>query len=144
MKKVVKNFGLSIVAILLAGFSAHAGTVSTATSLKNNAYVSLVIAKDNLVGGWSYTVEGAPSKYEKGLLVIVKDGDSYKVQLQVGDGTLMGENVKVKGNTIDFEVMVEGERVSVNLTAKGDQISGSSTSSEGSYSINGEKTLSME
>ncbi len=144
MKQVVKIFRLSILAIFLAGFSAHAGTVSTARSLTNSSCVSPVVAKDNLVGGWSYTVEGAPTKYEKGLLVIVKDGDSYKVQLQVGDGTLIGENVEVKGNTIDFEVMVEGERVSVNLTAKGDKISGSSTSSEGSYSINGEKTLSMD
>jgi len=88
-------------------------------------------------------VQGAPAGYEKGLLMIVKEGDNYKVQVQIGSGTIQGDNVKVNGNTIDFEVMVEGGMVSVNLTAKGDTISGKSTSPEGSYTITGEKTLSM-
>ncbi len=104
---------------------------------------SILIA-DKLVGGWSYTVEGAPEGYEKGLLVIVKEGDEYKVQVQVGGGTLLGDNVKVKGNTISFDVMVEGGKTAVTLTAKGDTISGKGTSSEGSYSIKGEKTISMD
>lgn len=99
---------------------------------------------DKFVGGWSYTVEGAPQGYEKGLLVIVKEGDGYKVQVQIGGGTLLGDNVKVKGSTISFDVMVEGGKVAVTLTAKGDTISGESTSSEGSYSIKGEKTISMD
>jgi hypothetical protein len=106
----------------------------------NKEYATI---NDNLVGGWSYTVEGAPEGYQNGLLIIVKDGENYKVQVQVGGGTLLGENVKVSGNSIDFEVMVEGGRVSVDLTAKGDTISGKSTSSEGSYNIKGEKSLSM-
>ncbi|HZJ19462.1 MAG TPA: hypothetical protein VFD35_03785, partial [Pricia sp.] len=41
---------------------------------------------DRFVGGWSYTVEGAPEGYKDGLLVIVKEGDSYKVQVQIGGG----------------------------------------------------------
>lgn len=98
---------------------------------------------DKLVGGWSYTVEGAPEGYENGLLIIVKEGGSYKVQVQIAGGTLLGENVKVNGSTINFDVMVEGGKVAVSLTAKGDTISGKSTSSEGSYTIKGEKTLSM-
>jgi hypothetical protein len=40
--------------------------------------------------------------------------------------------------------MVEGEKVAVSLTAKGDKITGKSTTSEGYYTIKGEKTLSME
>ncbi len=99
---------------------------------------------DKFVGGWSYTVEGAPESYKKGLLVIVKVGDGYKVQFQVDGGTLLGDNVRVKGSTISFDVMVEGAKVAITLTVKGDTISGKSTSSEGSYSIKGEKTLSMD
>ncbi len=102
------------------------------------------LTDDKLVGGWSYTVEGAPEGYENGLLIIVKEGDSYKVQVQIGGGTLLGENVKVNGSTINFDVMVEGGKVAVTLTAKGSAISGKSTSSEGSYTIIGEKTLSMD
>lgn len=99
---------------------------------------------DKFVGGWSYTVEGAPEGYEDGLLVIVKEGDGYKVQVQIGGGTLLGENVQVKGSTITFDVMVEGGKVAVTLTAKGDTITGKSTSAEGSLTINGKKTISMD
>lgn len=99
---------------------------------------------DKFVGGWSYTVEGAPEGYKNGLLVIVKEGDSYKVQVQTGGDTILGDNVKVSGSTISFDVMVEGGKVAVNLTAKGDTIDGKSTSSEGSYTIKGEKTISMD
>lgn len=99
---------------------------------------------DKFVGGWSYTVESGPEGYKNGLLVIIKEGDSYKVQVQIGSGTLLGENVTVKGSTIQFNLMVEGEKVAVTLTAKGDTITGKSTSSEGSYDIKGEKTLSMD
>lgn len=103
-----------------------------------------VVVADKFVGGWTYTVEGAPEGYKDGLLVIVKEGDGYKVQVQIGGGTLLGENVKVDGSTITFDVMVEGGKVAVTLTAKGDTITGKSTSSEGTLMINGKKTISMD
>jgi len=99
---------------------------------------------DSLEGGWAYTVEGAPAGYEKGFLVIVKENDAYKVQVQIGPSTLLGKNVVVKGKEINFDVMVEGDTVSVKLTAKGSTITGKSTSSEGSYTINGVKSISAE
>ncbi len=111
---------------------------------QNTADTASLPIGDKFVGGWSYTVEGAPAGYENGLLIIVKEGDSYKVQVQIGSSTLLGDNVKVNGSTINFDVMVEGGKVAVSLTAKGDTITGKSTSSEGSYTIKGEKTLSME
>jgi hypothetical protein len=139
MKKIdiLKQIGIFTILIFLV--TAVPAMASNKTAL-NKEYATI---NDNLVGGWSYTVEGAPEGYQNGLLIIVKDGENYKVQVQVGGGTLLGENVKVSGNSIDFEVMVEGGRVSVDLTAKGDTISGKSTSSEGSYNIKGEKSLSM-
>ena len=106
--------------------------------------VQKISAKDKFVGGWSYTVANAPQGYEKGFLVIVKEGDGYKVQVQVGGGNLLGDNVKVSGKTISFDVMIEGGKVAVELSVKGDTISGKSTSSEGTYSIEGERTLAME
>ncbi len=111
---------------------------------QNDTNIASSLIGDKFVGGWSYTVEDAPEGYETGLLVIVKEGDSYKVQVQIGSGALLGDNVKVSGNTISFDVMVEGGKVAVTLTAKGDAITGKSTSSEGSYTIKGEKTISMD
>ena len=102
------------------------------------------IAKDKFAGWWGYTVTGAPEGYEEGFLVIVQDGDSYKVQIQTGGGTLMGENVKTKGSTIMFNVTVEGDEVAVNLKVNGSNISGTSTSSQGTFAISGTKTVSAE
>lgn len=156
MKNTLKFYRWSIVLLLFGATTALANGFSHMTEFGHGPAgiigdsptetvqsAPTTTTKDNLVGGWSYTVQGAPAGYEKGLLMIVKEGDNYKVQVQIGSGTIQGDNVKVNGNTIDFEVMVEGGMVSVNLTAKGDTISGKSTSPEGSYTITGEKTLSM-
>ena len=129
---------LTLIFALLAAPSVMASPLQT-----DSAAVAHTVG-DKFVGGWSYTVEGAPEGYKDGLLVIVKEGDAYKVQVQIGGGTLLGENVKVNGSTITFDVMVEGSKVAVSLTTKGDTISGKSTSSEGSLNINGKKTISMD
>jgi len=102
------------------------------------------IAKDKFAGGWAYTVQGAPEGYGEGFLLIVKDGKSYKVQVQIGGGTMLGENVTTKGSTIMFDVMVEGDKVGVSLSVSGSKISGTSNSSQGTFAIEGTKTLSAE
>ena len=103
-----------------------------------------VVTKDNLVGGWEYTAAGAPEGYDAGLLMIVKAGDSYKVQVQLAGGAMNGTDVVVKGNDITFKLMVEGESVSVSLSAKGSEISGTSTSATGTYNIKGVKSISPQ
>ncbi|MDB4292952.1 hypothetical protein N9954_06040 [Maribacter sp.] len=100
--------------------------------------------KDKFAGGWEYTVAGAPEGYEEGYLLIVENGDSYKVQIQTGGGTIMGENIKTKGSTIMFDVTVEGDKVAVSLKVDGSKIAGTSTSSQGTFTISGIKTLSPE
>lgn len=102
------------------------------------------IVKDKFAGGWAYTVQGAPEGYGEGLLLIVKDGKSYKVQVQIAGSTMKGENVSTKGSTIMFDVMVEGDKVGVSLTVDGSKISGTSNSSQGTFAIEGVKTLSAE
>lgn len=103
-----------------------------------------IVAKDDLIGGWEYTADGAPEGYESGLLMIVKAGDMYKVQVQLIGGAINGTDIVVKGNQITFKLLVEGESVSVSLSAKGSKISGTSTSSSGSYIIKGVKSISPQ
>lgn len=133
-----KHIGLSIIFLFLTTVLPASAPVRFTTD------TVITLTGENFVGGWSYTVEGAPAGYDKGLLVIVEQGATYNVQVQIGGSTLLGDNVAVNGSSISFELMVEGQKVSVNLTVEGDTITGESTSSEGSYSIKGEKTLSME
>ncbi len=143
MKKNIKKLQFLLVAVsfsmmgtINAGDVALSSTLNTETSIGNTA--------DDLVGGWAYTVAGATDGYEKGFLVIMKQNNQYKVQVQVGTSTFLGENVTVKGKEIGFDVMIEGSRVSVMLKAKGSAISGKATSSDGSYAINGVKSISAE
>ncbi len=102
----------------------------------------IVLAKDTFVGGWAYTLQGAPEGYEKGFLLVLKEDKTYKAQVQVGGTTFLAENIVVKKNTMTFHVMVEGQKVMVALTASGSKLSGTSTTAEGVFQITGEKTLS--
>lgn len=126
---------LMIGALMVVPQQIYASTTSDAT---------IIITKDNLVGGWEYTAAGAPEGYDSGLLMIVKTGDVYKVQVQLAAGALNATDIVVKGNDITFKLNVEGESVSVSLSAKGGQISGTSTSASGTYSITGVKSISPQ
>lgn len=132
----------------IAGFLLMAFTLFSMPSeiLANSENIDTeVIVKDDLIGGWEYTVAGAPEGYDKGFLMIVKQGDIYKAQVQLSTGAVNGENVVVKGNKITFTVNVEGETVSVALEAKGSKISGTSTSaSNGTMNISGVKSISPQ
>jgi hypothetical protein len=138
----MKNSTKRISGFLLMAFMLLGITPEVIASANNNTYSAIV--KDNLVGGWEYTVEGAPEGYESGLIMIVKAGDTYKVQVQLAGGAMNGSDVVAKGNTITFKLMVEGESVSVSLSAKGSKISGTSTSSSGTYNITGVKSISPQ
>lgn len=140
MKNIImKSFGFIVMATIFLNTSVYANTTASGNGICSHG---TTVLKDNLSGGWAYSVEDAPEGYKKGFLLIVKEDDGYKVQIQVGDTTMLGKNVSVKKNTISFKVLVEGENVSVVLTANGSKISGTSTSSAGVLNINGTKSLS--
>lgn len=98
-----------------------------------------VVLESDVIGTWQYTVDSAPPEYRTGVLSIVEDDGEYAVQVQLTAGTLKGENISVEGNTIRFKIYLEGGLVTVELTAKGDEIAGASSSSEGRYTIEGER-----
>jgi hypothetical protein len=106
--------------------------------------VLMVPFQDHLLGGWSYTVEGAPEGWEKGLLLIINPNGVYQAQIQTANQTLLADNISVKKNTITFDVYVEGQKVAVELKAEGSKLSGTSSSSDGTYTINGVKSLSAK
>lgn len=139
----MKNSTKKIASFLLMAFALICAPQEIVASSESNDTV--VMVKDALVGGWEYTVAGAPEGYEKGFMMIVKQGDVYKTQVQLAGGAVNGENVVVKGNKITFTINVEGETVSVALEAKGSKMTGTSTSpSNGTMSITGVKTISAE
>ena len=141
----MKNSIKKIAGFLLMTFALVSTPLSMSANVQNNASETMLIAKDALVGGWEYTVAGAPEGYNKGFMMIVNQDGVYKVQVQINGGAINGENVVVKGNKVTFTVAVEGETVTVALEAKGSKITGTSVSpSNGTMNISGIKTISPE
>ena len=139
----MKNSTKKIAGFLLVAFALVSMPFEAMANSENSA--TEVIVKDDLIGGWEYTVAGAPEGYDKGFLMIVKQGDVYKTQVQLSSGAVNGENVVVKGNKITFTINVEGETVSVALEAKGSTLTGTSTSpSNGTMKISGVKSISPQ
>lgn len=114
---------------------------ANAVIANNNSEVApdVKVITSDLVGAWRYTVENVPPEYSEGVINISNENDKYVVQVQLGTGVLQGEKVSVDGNEINFRLLIEGGYVNVVLTADGDSISGKSTSSDGVYSIAGER-----
>ena len=123
--------------ILLSSFSAlQASKLVSVNLLSFNNPQEIV---NNVDGVWKYTVDSAPPEYSTGLISIFSEDDVYGVEVQLAGGALKGSNISVEGNKISFDLSIEGTMVTVKLVADGDTISGSSSSSEGSYSIQGNR-----
>lgn len=142
----MKNFKQKIVGFALIVGALMCVPTNAIANLNDDVVAGeAVVAKDNLVGGWEYTVEGAPEGYDKGLMMIVNQSGTYKVQVQLNGGAINGSDVVVKGNNITFNVNVEGEAVAVALEAKGSKMTGTSTSSSnGVMNITAIKSISPQ
>ncbi len=141
MKNKTKNFFGALILVLAFVCS------PIQASYNNETTSNMMIAPigDALIGGWQYTVEGAPEGYGKGLLMIVNQNGVYKAQVQINNQTVLADNVVVKGNKITFNVLLDDEKVVVALQAKGSKLSGTSTSpSKGVLNITGVKTISPQ
>lgn len=130
------NFALLLVGFNLSSWGLQKGIDPSETQIVPKMFLSY---EDGLVGYWDYTVPNAPYEYSKGAIVISKSEGTFSVVVQLNGGSINGEDVKVNGNEINFKVYIEGDVVSVTLTAVDDTISGNSISSQGSMAIEGKR-----
>jgi hypothetical protein len=92
------------------------------------------------VGTWSYEAEYAPYEYSSGDIVVSKEKQEYKVELQLGEYyKIKASNVEYKDNVLSFNVYVEGESVSVKTTLEKDSHAGTASYSEGTLEVTGKK-----
>ena len=139
MKSITKKLQYVLVAALILGATATMAN----TNLEENK-TNISVSADELLGAWVYTVENVPYEYSKGVFLISKEKGAYNVQVQLPHGTLTGEDIEVKGNTVKFNLFIEGQSVSVELTSNGDKISGESNSMDGTYQIEGKRQAQPE
>jgi hypothetical protein len=130
---------------LIAFFSFFLAQNASAFVIENMAISQTeetMVFDGNPVGVWDYTVTGAGPEYEKGVLFIRKDKSGYVVEVNLGNGTLTGQDVQIEGSSVKFNIILEGtERVSVVLQVVDDSIVGKSYSSQGTYNIQGTRKI---
>ena len=92
-----------------------------------------------ILGEWEYSVPQAPYEYQKGVLILSKEGKELKGEMLVqGYTTVLEELVNVKGN-VKATVNIEGESVAFDLNFSKNTFEGTVSYSQGSMEINGTK-----
>ncbi|MDO6603228.1 hypothetical protein [Arenibacter palladensis] len=141
LKSIVK-FGFVVYSMLL-GFSSHAieNVNQFAVGVNNSP---LLIGEENFLGNWKYSAENVPYEYAKGILFISKKDGVLKVVVALRGGERKAQEVKVKDNTLSFNLNLEGHIVSVSINVVGDTISGKASSDDGVFQLTGERRLDPE
>ena len=92
-----------------------------------------------VLGEWEYAVPQAPYEYQKGVLVLSKEGKELKGEMVVGGYSIaLEELVNVKTN-VKAKVNIEGENVMFDLNFSKSTFAGTVSYSQGSMDITGSK-----
>lgn len=88
------------------------------------------------LGTWEYSVPGVEAGYEKGSMIIEKDGKNYKVTMVLNEySKTEAEKVMYKRKNMSFTIWVEGEEILVSGAFDKDQFTGTISYSEGDFRI---------
>lgn len=98
-----------------------------------------IVGEADFLGNWVYTVEDVPYEYSNGVLHITKHNGTLTVEAALDAGRLRGDNVKIVDGALNFTVNVEGQVVTLKLTVAGNKISGTGSSSDGTFKLTGTK-----
>jgi hypothetical protein len=91
-------------------------------------------------GTWSYVANQAPYEYNKGDIVISKEGKEYKVEIKLGEYyKIKASSVEYKENVLSFRAYIDGESVSVKATMEKETFEGTASYSEGTIKVSGKK-----
>jgi hypothetical protein len=93
----------------------------------------------DVVGTWNYEAPYAPYEYSTGKLIFNENGDKLEGKIKIGEYEIEMRNVKAEGDNISFGAYVEGEYVSIKISVKKNEFSGTASYSEGSIEVTGKK-----
>lgn len=125
-------------ALLFICFSTFANSLDI-SPMEKEISVKLDWVKNDILGVWDYTAQDVPYEYSKGIIYITKEGKDLKVRVAIGESSLDGENVVLDKDEVRFQVYVEGQTVDINLSAKGNDLSGQGSTTDGIFSLSGKK-----
>jgi len=107
-----------------------------------NVLQERLVSGESVLGIWNYTMINVESSYEKGVLFISKNENTYDVVIKYPEGIYTCQDVIIDNDRVNFNVNIAGlERVSFVLMVEGDLIIGESYSTSGSSQIKGTRQL---
>ena len=114
-------------------------TVAVAITFTANAQT-----KKSAIGSWKFEVPQAPYGYDKGIILIVQQGDSLAGEIKMDSGESFKLNkITSKNDSINVSTYVQGEPVNVNAKIDGDRMSGQAYWSQGSMDLKAERQESV-
>jgi hypothetical protein len=89
---------------------------------------------NELLGSWKYTVSDVPPEYEKGVMTFELNDNKTVGYIGQADKIEMND-LKIEKEKITFKLNLDGDIITVNLTQKGDKLTGTVVSPEGEFLI---------
>lgn len=93
------------------------------------------------VGLWEYDAPNAPYGYQNGLINLTKEKKSLKGTISIGSYTSDLDEIQTEKNSLTSVIIVEGERVELELNFEKNSFEGLAKSSQGNIPISGKRKL---
>lgn len=96
--------------------------------------------KKSALGSWKFEVPQAPYGYDKGIILIIQQGDSLTGELKMDSGESFKLNkITSKNDSINVSAYIQGELVNVNAKIDGDRMFGQAYWSQGAMDLKAER-----
>ena len=92
------------------------------------------------VGDWEYEAPNAPYGYQNGLISLTKEKKALKGTISIGSYSSDLDEIVTKKNKLNGVVIVEGERVELELNFDKDTFEGMAKSSQGNIPMTGKRS----
>ena len=92
------------------------------------------------VGDWEYEAPNAPYGYQNGIISLTKEKKALKGTISIGSYSSDLDEIVTKKNKLNGVVIVEGERVELELNFDKDTFEGMAKSSQGNIPMTGKRS----
>ncbi len=91
------------------------------------------------VGVWEYEAPNAPYGYQNGVINLIKEKKALKGSISIGSNSSDLDEIVTKKNKLTGVVIVEGDRVTLELNFDKDTFEGVAMSSQGDIPLTGKR-----
>lgn len=123
MKRIISSAGVVLLLFVTMSFTAD----EAAFGVKK------------FVGVWEYEAPNAPYGYQNGVINLTKEKKALKGSISIGSNSSDLDEIVTKKNKLTGVVIVEGDRVTLELNFDKDTFEGVAMSSQGDIPLTGKR-----